>query len=424
MARFLFATWEAGGQVQPLMLVARAMTERGHDVLVMSDACNSADAAAYGLPFRAWSRAPSRPDKSPATDPLRDWEHGSPLEVITGLCEAVIAGPAAAYAADTQAALDAFAADVVVSQESLFGVMAAAQARRVPLALLAANIWPWPTLPGAPPFGAGMPPAADDDTRDFQARVSNATRGAYQIGLPALNAAREALGLTQLEDLFDQLGAAERILLATSAAFDFDLRPPPPFAYVGPYVADPAWAGEAVSVGGEGPLVLVSFSSMYQAQEPVIRRVIAALGELQARGLVTLGPVLSAADFPAPPNVTVVASAPHGPLLPDAAVFVTHCGHASTLRPLMAGVPLLCLPMGRDQEDNAARAVAAGAGLRLARDAGSEEIRGALATLLADPAYRQAAQAFGARISRDAEGRSAEAVLEALALPSRDVAAG
>ena len=71
------------------------------------------------------------------------------------------------------------------------------------------------------------------------------------------------------------------------------------------------------------------------------------------RGVVTLGPVLSPQDFPAPDNVWVTARAPHAPILPLAAAVVTHAGHASALRPLMAGVPVVAMPLGRDQPDNA-----------------------------------------------------------------------
>ncbi|HWA62846.1 MAG TPA: glycosyltransferase [Caulobacteraceae bacterium] len=417
MARFLFATWEGGGHVQPLMLVARGLADRGHQVLVMSDACNAAEAAVLGLPFRAWRRAPSRADKSPDTDPLRDWEHKSPLDVITGLCDALMTRPALAYAQDVLEALESFAADAVVTQELLLGVMAAAEARRLPLALLTANIWPFPTLPGAPPFGAGLPPAATDEDRAFFEQIAAATRGAYQAGLPDLNAARKALGLAPLADVFDQVGAARAILMATSRAFDAVQTPPAPFVHVGPYMADPVWAQPWTppwAAGDTRPLVLVTFSSMYQGQDPTLKNVIAALGTLPVRGLVTLGPVLDPADFPAPANVAVVKSAPHSAVLDECAVVVTHCGHASTLRPLIAGVPLLALPMGRDQDDNAARAVAAGAALRLPRDAASDDIAHALRRLIDEPAFRAAARAVGAAVAADVAARDAEDRLEAL----------
>jgi MGT family glycosyltransferase len=411
MTRFLFATWEGGGHVQPMLLAARGVIAAGHDALAISDACNADDAAAHGVPFQPWRLAPSRPDRSPEGDPLKDWLARSPAEVIGGLLDGVMCGPAALYAADTAAAIDAFAPDVVVGQELLFGVMAAAEARARPLALFAANVWSLPTIDSAPPFGAGAVPAPNDDMRAFYARVKGATRCAYQEGLAAFNQVRAGLGLEPLADIFDQLSAAGRILLATSRAFDFDQAAPEPYRYVGPYLADPAWTTDWAPPrhGNDGrPLVLVSFSTMYQGQEPVLRRVIEALGGLDVRALVTLGPVLSPADFPAPANVVVTAQAPHSQVFPHAAAVITHCGHASTLRPLMAGVPLICLPLGRDQPDNAARVTERGAGLRVSPDAPAEAIADAVRTVLSGPGYRTAAKALGARIAADVEARSAE----------------
>jgi MGT family glycosyltransferase len=416
MARYLFTTWEGGGHVQPMLLVARDLAARGHAVLVVSDPCNASDAAALDVPFRAWTTAPFQIGKSRDDDRLKDHEADNPLAVIQRLLDRVIAGPALAYATDTLAAIDAFAPDVVVSQELLLGPMAAAEARDLPLALLAANIWSLPTMAGAPPFGAGMLPAANDEEQAMHVMVGQMSRTFFQAGLPDLNAARAALGLTPLEDLFAQLDVAKAILLATSKAFDFAPDPlPAPFVHVGPYLADPAWVEPFAPPPGDAPLVVVSFSSLYQAQEPVLRAIIAALGQLPVRGVVTTGPTIDPAEFAAPDNVAVVRSAPHGALLKAAAVFVTHAGHGSTLRPLMAGVPLLCLPMGRDQNDNAARVAHRGAGLTLPADASVEAIAVAVRRLLDEPAFKAAAQTLGAAIRADEAARDAAAALEALA---------
>jgi len=82
MARYLFTTWEGGGHVQPMMLVASGLRARGHQVLLLSDACNAPEAALMNLPFRPWRHAPSRPDKTAASDLLRDWEADNPAEGI------------------------------------------------------------------------------------------------------------------------------------------------------------------------------------------------------------------------------------------------------------------------------------------------------------------------------------------------------
>ncbi|MBU4435220.1 MAG: glycosyltransferase [Alphaproteobacteria bacterium] len=413
MPRYLFTTWEGGGHVQPLLLVARDLQDGGHQVLVVSDACNAADAAALGLPFRAWSIAPSQMGKRREDDRLKDHEADNPLEMIQRLIDRVMAGPALAYAQDTLAEIDTFRPDAVVSQELLLGVMAAAEARHIPLALFSANIWSLPTLAGVPPFGAGMLPATADEGRAMHAMVTQMSRGLFQVGLPALNTARTALALPALEDLFGQLDVASLILIGTSRAFDFAPPAlPAPFVYAGPYLADPAWVEPAAAPAGEAPLVLVSFSSLYQAQEAVMTNVIAALGGLDVRGLVTTGPTVDPDEFPAPANVTVVRSAPHEALLGQTAVFVTHAGHGSTLRPLIAGVPLLCLPMGRDQNDNAARVVERGAGLRLSSNASVEAIATAISELIQDSRYRRAAAALGEAIRSDQISRSAAIQLE------------
>ena len=51
-------------------------------------------------------------------------------------------------------------------------------------------------------------------------------------------------------------------------------------------------------------------------------------------------------------------------------------------------MPLVCLPMGRDQLDVAARVVHAGAGVRLDMIADPREIAAATRTVLADGSYR------------------------------------
>ena len=106
-----------------------------------------------------------------------------------------------------------------------------------------------------------------------------------------------------------------------------------------------------------------------------MQRVVDALGALPVRGLATLGPALDAGRLRLPANVVACPSAPHAQILPRAAAVVTHAGHGTTIRALSAGVPLLCLPMGRDQNDTAARVVWHGAGLRLSPAARARKIR-------------------------------------------------
>ncbi|HYF23720.1 MAG TPA: glycosyltransferase [Caulobacteraceae bacterium] len=403
----------------PALIVARALQDRGRRVLVVSDACNAPDAEGFGVPFEPWRTAPNRPDKRPETDPLRDYEAGSPAEMIDRLCERVICGPAPAYARNVRAVLGEHPGAVLVSQELLFGAMVGAEASGAPWALLTANLWPFPTLPGVPPFGAGFEPAADEAGRARDDMVRTVTLQLYDRHLQALNDARAGEGLEPLDALTDQPLRARRILLGVARAFDFlDGEPPEPFRYVGPQIADPAWVEPWASPwpqDDDRPLVLVSFSTFFQGQTEAIRNVARALAGLPVRGLVLTGPAVEPAEIETTENVRAVRSAPFDQVLEHAALVVTHAGHGSAVRPLMKGVPLVCLPMGRDQPDNAARAANRGAGVVLSPYAPPDEIAAAVERVLSEPAYRQAAATLGRAIIKECGPDTAADELEALA---------
>lgn len=58
--------------------------------------------------------------------------------------------------------------------------------------------------------------------------------------------------------------------------------------------------------------------------------------------------------------------------------------------------------MGRDQGENAARVVAAGAGLKLKRKVAASRIKGAVTRVLEDHSYRDAAQRMAGAIAEGA----------------------
>jgi UDP:flavonoid glycosyltransferase YjiC (YdhE family) len=58
------------------------------------------------------------------------------------------------------------------------------------------------------------------------------------------------------------------------------------------------------------------------------------------------------------------------------------------MKALAAGVPMVCIPMGRDQDGTAARVVAQGAGVQLPTSASSADIRAAVRDVLDHGEYR------------------------------------
>ena len=236
---------------------------------------------------------------------------------------------------------------------------------------------------------------------------------------PDLNAARRSVGLGPVAHPLDQIRRADRVLVLTSPTFDFAA---PERAgnvcYVGPELDDPAWAttaGLPVLPVGPEPLILVSLSMTYQGQKPLLRRIVSALAPLPVRALVTTGPALDPQDFPAPAHIQIVQAAPHSALLPHCGLVITHGGHGTVLRALSAGVPVLCLPMGRDQADDAARIVASHAGCWLSSHSGVRSLRKAVTRALADKELLAGAQRIAAQLSVERHGDLAVTELEQLA---------
>jgi MGT family glycosyltransferase len=159
------------------------------------------------------------------------------------------------------------------------------------------------------------------------------------------------------------------------------------------------------------PLVLASLGSTYQRQEQPLRRVAQALGALPVRGLVTLGDVFSPSELAPAENVVAVRSAPHAAILPRASAVVAHGGHGTVMKALAAGLPVVCVPLGRDQKDVAARVVGIGAGLSVGRDASVARLRRAIARVLDEPRFRENARRLADTLAAE---RARDAAVEAL----------
>jgi UDP:flavonoid glycosyltransferase YjiC (YdhE family) len=106
---------------------------------------------------------------------------------------------------------------------------------------------------------------------------------------------------------------------------------------------------------------------------------------------------------------------PHSAVFGEASLVVTHAGMGTVHAALAAGVPLLCIPDGRDQNDIAVRVAAHGAGARVRRNARTPAIRRAIEAALADDSLRREAERIGQVLrSEDGAARSANE-LEAVA---------
>lgn len=417
MHRYLFVLWEGGGNVPPQLGLARELVRRGHAVRVLGEDCLRAEVEAAGCAFVPFRTAPNRPDRSRATDYVRDGEASNPLSAFARHRDRLMMGPALAHARDVLEELERAPADVLVSDYLLTGAQAAGEKARVPTALLCHSIYLVPE-PGKPAPGLGLLPGRGPLIRLRDRVGTRAFRALFDAGLWRLNAARRTLGLPEVRTITDVFDRADRMLVQVTEAFEFHGRERARnVVFIGPTLEEPAWAAgwEDPSPAGDArPLVVVSASSQYLRQERLLSSAVHAAAALPVRALVTTGPAIAPESLPRAPHVTVVRSASHDAVFRSAAAVVTHAGLGTVTRALVHGLPMVLTPLGRDQDDVAARVVACGAGLRVRRPS-PRRLRAALGRVLQEPGFREAARAMGAQVRTAAASGSGVAELEELA---------
>ena len=199
------------------------------------------------------------------------------------------------------------------------------------------------------------------------------------------------------------------VLACAPQAFDFPSDHLPSNArYVGPIFDEPI---NSPREPGDGR-VLVSFSTTAMHQGDLLQRTLDALaGDLEV--VCTLGGV-PIDDLSPPPNASVSDWISHSEVLPRTDVVVTHAGLSTVLTALSSGVPLVCMPMGRDQPLNAQRVAMLGLGIDLSPNAPADAIRDAVESVLTDKKFKENAMAMAESIAAYGNGAVAVRELESL----------
>jgi UDP:flavonoid glycosyltransferase YjiC (YdhE family) len=148
----------------------------------------------------------------------------------------------------------------------------------------------------------------------------------------------------------------------------------------------PAWVRQVP----DGPTVYASLGTVFNKTPGVLEAIIEGLREEPINLIVTIGSDQNPARFgPQPPNVHLVTSLPQPQLLPRCQLVVTHGGFNTVKESLSAGVPMVVVPITADQPYNAERCAAHGVA-RVVTTGGrtAEAIREAAHDVLTDPSYR------------------------------------
>ncbi len=206
-----------------------------------------------------------------------------------------------------------------------------------------------------------------------------------------------------------------RLLLKFSyREFERDEDAPPNAIYVGPLRPADGDATPFRQRWPERPLVVASLSTSHQRQEMLLQRLCDVLGDLDVEALVTTGRGVDPTSLAAKANTTVVRHAAHDSVLGTARLLITHAGHGTVMAGASYGVPMLCLPMGRDQPAVAARVADLGLGAVLDPTAPSPEVAAAVSDLLADSGMTAICQAFARQVAGRRRASDAAELVEEL----------
>jgi UDP:flavonoid glycosyltransferase YjiC (YdhE family) len=391
------------GNAPPQLAVMRELVERGHEVRVLAHSAARKRIERTGAEFFEFRRAvPALDITRRDTDSLRDWEARTRAGAGMRLLENGLFAFVVDVSRECAEMLAQWPADVVVFDWMLTGAAIAAEGANVPAVALVHCPYPLP-VDGVPPLFTGLRPL-DGPLGAARDRLLNGiTNRMLGRGLPLVNKARGEQGLVPLDRWVAQLLGAWEICVLSAPELDFSSRGalPANVRYVGPAFEhqDHEWRSPWLETNTD-PLVVASFSTSYMDQQALAQRVLDALSGLPVRALLTAGPALDARALRIPANARVVDYIPHRAVFPHAALVITHCGWQTVNAALADGVPLVCVPDGRDQPDNAVRVVLCGAGVRVRKSASPAKLRRVIAAALADPQLKHGARAMSEALAR------------------------
>lgn len=410
---FLFITIDGGGNVPPMMGIVKELVSRGHRAIILTEPCMEGVVRVSGAEYRPFQNYFTRTD--PGVDIFQDTIAGS--DEMTSM-EKVILGPSKVTFSETLRAIDDLKPDVVVADVLLPASLIAAELRSVPRVVVF-HMPEYLPGPNRPPGMIGLTPGRSilGNWRDrLLGTLWDKKLNSY---LPLINGIRKEHQLAAVRNVTDILRQVDLRLLLTLHNFDFPIEPAPSnVCYTGPVIDDPHWTNEWQNPwpNNDDPLVVVSMSSTFMSQGDAIQRCIDALNDLPVRALVTTGPSLDPTAFSSSDKVKVVRAVPHSEVFPHASAVITHGGHGTVMRALANGLPLVCMPMGRDQKDNAVKVHYHGCGVRLKPDASVSSIKKAVQAVLENSRYRTAAVEWKKRISESYGAETAAGRLENLGL--------
>jgi rhamnosyltransferase subunit B len=411
MARIVCTTWGSLGDLHPFLAIAIELKRRGHSAVVATLPAWRDNVERAGIEFR-----PIRPNIAPDDPGARDVvrkildARGGPEYLFTQ----VFAPHMAEVYTDTVDALRG--ADLVISHQ--LPQTTPIVAERTGVKWVSCVVAPMGFLsaydPPTPPQFPGMRGVMA--LHPVVGRIFNRiARGVTNAWMQQVYDLRAAHGMRRGgHPLFEGQHSPARVLALFSRLFGGKQPDHPPqtvvtgFPFYDAAPLRPADPGLLAFLDrGEPPIVFTLGSSAVWIADDFYAVSIAAVRAMGRRALLLAGENAGALRAHVPDTIGVFDYAPHALVMPRASVIVHQGGVGTTAQALRAGRPMLVVPFGQDQPDNARRVVALGVGRTLARrDFRADHLIREL-SLLAAPRYAERAHAVGLEIQAERGGENA-----------------
>jgi UDP:flavonoid glycosyltransferase YjiC (YdhE family) len=411
--RIVLSTYGSLGDLHPLIAVGLELRERGHDVVFATNFSHEERVTRHGFAFHA-IRPHVSPDDPVAIAYLMDLKRG-PERMLRELLFPALRDM---YADLSEACAGA---DLLFAGELVYAAPMLAEKAGIPWASFALaplsffSAYDPPVVPPYPWMARfyGLGPMVGR----FISRFGHAVTKSW-IG-PVLELRRE-LGLLAGPHPVFEGKFSPRLVLAMFSSVMATPQPdwPPNTKQTGFTFYDAASGAlphelEAFLDAGEPPVVFTLGSAAVLDPGAFFHESIAAAKRLGIRALLIAGE--SRPTEIVPPNIHVTGYAPYSATFARASAIVHQGGIGTTAQALRAGKPMIVVPYGFDQPDNAARVKRMGAGATIARQKyDSQRAVSALQQVLEDASHAQRAEAVARQVREENGVRAACDALQTL----------
>jgi MGT family glycosyltransferase len=387
--KILFTALPASGHLHPLVPLALAARQAGHEVRFALG-----PAVCAGIQRLGFTVIPAGTDlEDPEVERVGEAALADPGKAVSLVMAGIVAQR---LLPDLQTLIERWRPDIMISDIAEFASWVVAEQHGIPRAVV--------------PFGVYIGP-------DMLASIGAG---------PALEALRRRAGLDP-EPWLETLRVQPCLLFAPPGYQLPGVTLPAHVHLFRPIVFDqsgeetlPEWVRDLP----DRPLVYATLGTAFNRTAGVLEATIDAARDQDFDLVVTVGRNRDPASLGAlPANVRVERYIPQSLLLPHCDAVVSHAGYSTVMATMCSGLPMVLTPIGADQPVHADRCRELGvAAIVEPSEHSAPRVREAIRRVLEDLSYRQAAEKLRDEITHQPGIDQAVRVLEALCHSNRETA--